>query len=91
MTFADDWQTWKTEREKSLADPYGWLALVSLDWLETPHAPTTAYRASGGKTTTRRTGATEGNRSGSSSFRAALAPASRPVTWRSRSRAGAGT
>src|SRR5688572_24790944 len=35
MGFADDWQTWKTEREKSLADPYGWLALVSLDWLET--------------------------------------------------------
>jgi uncharacterized protein (DUF1684 family) len=33
--FADDWQKWKTEREESLADPYGWLALVSLDWLET--------------------------------------------------------
>jgi uncharacterized protein (DUF1684 family) len=33
--FAEDWQAWKTEREKTLADPYGWLALVSLDWLET--------------------------------------------------------
>ncbi|HEX8865951.1 MAG TPA: DUF1684 domain-containing protein [Lentzea sp.] len=34
MSFAEDWQSWKTDREKSLADPYGWLALVSLDWLE---------------------------------------------------------
>ncbi|SDF34561.1 hypothetical protein SAMN05216553_101189 [Lentzea fradiae] len=33
--FAEDWQSWKTERETTLADPYGWLALVSLDWLET--------------------------------------------------------
>ncbi|MFD5828360.1 DUF1684 domain-containing protein [Lentzea sp. NPDC060358] len=33
--FAEDWQTWKTDRENALADPYGWLALVSLDWLET--------------------------------------------------------
>ncbi|WP_394620700.1 DUF1684 domain-containing protein [Lentzea sp. JNUCC 0626] len=32
--FAEDWQTWKTERERTLADPYGWLALVSLDWLD---------------------------------------------------------
>ncbi len=39
MGFAEDWQTWKSERETSLADPYGWLALVSLDWLEaTPRA-----------------------------------------------------
>lgn len=33
--FAEAWQTWKTERERKLVDPYGWLALVSLDWLET--------------------------------------------------------
>lgn len=32
--FAENWQTWKTERERALVDPYGWLALVSLDWLE---------------------------------------------------------
>ncbi|HJP76332.1 MAG TPA: DUF1684 domain-containing protein [Pseudonocardiaceae bacterium] len=36
-TFAADWQDWKTDREHGLAEPYGWLALVSLDWLsETP-------------------------------------------------------
>ena len=34
MTFAGEWQAWHTEREQALADPYGWLALVSLDWLE---------------------------------------------------------
>ncbi|MBM7776078.1 uncharacterized protein (DUF1684 family) [Actinokineospora baliensis] len=27
------WQDWKDERERTLADPHGWLALVSLDWL----------------------------------------------------------
>ncbi|GAA2965980.1 DUF1684 domain-containing protein [Actinokineospora diospyrosa] len=27
------WQDWKRERERNLADPLGWLALVSLDWL----------------------------------------------------------
>ncbi|GAA3581790.1 DUF1684 domain-containing protein [Amycolatopsis ultiminotia] len=32
--FTQAWRDWKTEREKTLADPYGWLALVSLDWLE---------------------------------------------------------
>jgi uncharacterized protein (DUF1684 family) len=32
--FTDDWRDWKTTRERDLADPYGWLALVSLDWLE---------------------------------------------------------
>lgn len=32
--FVGDWQAWKTARERDLADPYGWLALVSLDWLE---------------------------------------------------------
>lgn len=34
MTFAGEWQEWHTDRERTLADPYGWLALVSLDWLE---------------------------------------------------------
>ena len=34
MTFVGEWQDWRTEREQGLADPYGWLALVSLDWLE---------------------------------------------------------
>ncbi|MBB4682969.1 DUF1684 domain-containing protein [Amycolatopsis jiangsuensis] len=32
--FTQQWQDWKAAREKTLADPYGWLALVSLDWLE---------------------------------------------------------
>ncbi|MCS7478438.1 DUF1684 domain-containing protein [Umezawaea endophytica] len=32
--FVDEWQEWKTERERALADPHGWLALVSLDWLD---------------------------------------------------------
>lgn len=32
--FVDDWRDWKTERERDLADPHGWLALVSLDWLD---------------------------------------------------------
>ncbi|WP_026421906.1 DUF1684 domain-containing protein [Actinokineospora inagensis] len=31
--FAEQWQEWKAQRERDLADPYGWLALVSLDWL----------------------------------------------------------
>ncbi|GAA3039754.1 DUF1684 domain-containing protein [Actinokineospora globicatena] len=31
--FAAQWQAWKAERERGLADPVGWLALVSLDWL----------------------------------------------------------
>jgi uncharacterized protein (DUF1684 family) len=35
--FVHDWQEWKTARERDLAEPHGWLALVSLDWLdETP-------------------------------------------------------
>jgi uncharacterized protein (DUF1684 family) len=35
--FVADWQQWRTDRERTLAEPYGWLALVSLDWLdETP-------------------------------------------------------
>ncbi|MFC0110678.1 DUF1684 domain-containing protein [Kibdelosporangium aridum] len=35
--FVAEWQDWHTRREQALADPYGWLALVSLDWLdETP-------------------------------------------------------
>jgi uncharacterized protein len=35
--FAQQWQDWKTGRERDLALPNGWLALVSLDWLaETP-------------------------------------------------------
>lgn len=32
-TFIQQWQDWRTNRERDLADPYGWLALVSLDWL----------------------------------------------------------
>ncbi|WP_181770776.1 DUF1684 domain-containing protein [Amycolatopsis pittospori] len=32
--FSQDWQDWKTQRERDLADPLGWLALVSLDWLD---------------------------------------------------------
>ncbi|MDT8915063.1 DUF1684 domain-containing protein [Amycolatopsis sp. PS_44_ISF1] len=34
VDFAREWQDWKTQRETGLADPHGWLALVSLDWLE---------------------------------------------------------
>lgn len=35
--FVADWQAWKGARERDLAEPFGWLALVSLDWLsETP-------------------------------------------------------
>lgn len=33
-TFAEQWQDWHTARERDLADPHGWLALVSLDWLD---------------------------------------------------------
>ncbi len=32
-TFTEQWQDWHTARERDLADPYGWLALVSLEWL----------------------------------------------------------
>ncbi|MBB4911696.1 DUF1684 domain-containing protein [Actinophytocola algeriensis] len=31
--FVHRWQQWKVARERELAHPYGWLALVSLDWL----------------------------------------------------------
>lgn len=31
--FTEQWREWHANREKDLADPYGWLALVSLDWL----------------------------------------------------------
>lgn len=35
--FVAQWQDWKADRERGLAEPLGWLALVSLDWLgETP-------------------------------------------------------
>jgi len=35
--FTHRWQRWRAARERLLADPHGWLALVSLDWLdETP-------------------------------------------------------
>ena len=35
--FTTEWQSWHANRERDLAEPYGWLALVSLDWLdETP-------------------------------------------------------
>jgi uncharacterized protein (DUF1684 family) len=33
MTFTTTWQDWHAGRERDLADPHGWLALVSLDWL----------------------------------------------------------
>src|SRR5947209_351304 len=32
--FVQQWGDWREQRERELADPYGWLALVSLDWLE---------------------------------------------------------
>src|SRR6184192_2829855 len=32
-TFTEEWQDWKSRREADLAEPHGWLALVSLDWL----------------------------------------------------------
>lgn len=35
--FVHRWQQWKVARERELAHPYGWLALVSLDWLS--HTP----------------------------------------------------
>jgi uncharacterized protein (DUF1684 family) len=31
--FVHHWQQWKVARERELAHPFGWLALVSLDWL----------------------------------------------------------
>jgi uncharacterized protein (DUF1684 family) len=39
--FVADWQSWKTDRERELADPHGWLTIVSLNWLtESPqHYP----------------------------------------------------
>ena len=37
--FTQEWQTWKADRERDLATEYGWLALVSLDWLgDTPRS-----------------------------------------------------
>lgn len=32
--FTEQWQDWHANRERDLADPHGWLALVSLSWLE---------------------------------------------------------
>lgn len=32
--FAAEWRQWHADRERDLARPYGWLALVSLDWLD---------------------------------------------------------
>ncbi|ACU36901.1 DUF1684 domain-containing protein [Actinosynnema mirum] len=32
--FIEQWRRWKDERERTLAAPLGWLALVSLDWLD---------------------------------------------------------
>ncbi|HEY0804334.1 MAG TPA: hypothetical protein VGD84_04690, partial [Pseudonocardiaceae bacterium] len=32
--FATEWRQWHADRERDLAEPYGWLALVSLDWLD---------------------------------------------------------
>ena len=31
--FERSWQDWHDQRERDLADPHGWLALISLDWL----------------------------------------------------------
>lgn len=31
--FVQQWRRWRQARERALADPHGWLALVSLDWL----------------------------------------------------------
>jgi uncharacterized protein len=47
--FVHRWQQWKVARERELAHPYGWLALVSLDWLsstpmEYPNAPGTWWQ-----------------------------------------------
>ncbi|MGB3444144.1 MAG: DUF1684 domain-containing protein [Actinophytocola sp.] len=47
--FAHRWQQWKVARERELAHPHGWLALVSLDWLshspqEYPGAPGTWWQ-----------------------------------------------
>ncbi|TDV48840.1 DUF1684 domain-containing protein [Actinophytocola oryzae] len=33
VRFVHQWQQWKVARERELAHPHGWLALVSLDWL----------------------------------------------------------
>ncbi|PPK62061.1 DUF1684 domain-containing protein [Actinokineospora auranticolor] len=38
VEFAQEWREWKVGRERELADPFGWLALVSLDWLGTERA-----------------------------------------------------
>jgi len=32
--FVDDWRRWRVARENTLAEPHGWLAIVSLDWLD---------------------------------------------------------
>jgi uncharacterized protein (DUF1684 family) len=32
-SFTREWHDWHANRERELTDPYGWLALVSLDWL----------------------------------------------------------
>lgn len=32
--FTHRWQQWRVARERTLADPHGWLALVSLNWLD---------------------------------------------------------
>jgi uncharacterized protein (DUF1684 family) len=32
--FVHHWQRWRVARERALVDPHGWLALVSLDWLD---------------------------------------------------------
>lgn len=29
----EDWEEWRRERNKTLREPFGWLSLVSLDWL----------------------------------------------------------
>ncbi|MFI5615539.1 DUF1684 domain-containing protein [Amycolatopsis sp. NPDC051903] len=32
--FTRAWEDWKADREKELAAPHGWLAIISLDWLD---------------------------------------------------------
>ena len=39
QNLAADWQRWHDEREETLREPHGWLALTALEWLdETPRA-----------------------------------------------------
>ncbi len=35
----EGWEQWKAERDEKLRDPYGWLSLVELTWLEEDPSP----------------------------------------------------